>query len=208
MWTTRNIALLAGGGVAIAAIAFLGGRRVESEQKPALIGSGPQAATLDGGGAAPAPVPAVASGPSPLEDAGPLAPGAPLSGPASPADLFTKLEQERSSRPKLEPTAETVFSAMQKKLGSVEDDHHQVAGFVVGARYCDKIRTKSDVHVVVCEFTDEAAALKGLEYGASTKIKGREVLRNKATTCSVHQTDENKTSAAEAAKIKALFKTL
>lgn len=206
MWTTRNIALLVGGGVAIAAIAFFSGRRVESEQKPALISNGPQAATLEGGAAAP--VPAVASGPSSLEDAGPLAPGAPLSGPASPADLFTKLEQERNSRLKLEPTAETFFSAMQKKLGSVEDDHHQVAGFVVGARYCDKIRTKSDVHVVVCEFTNEAAAIKGLEYGGGAKIKGREVLRNKTTTCSVHQTDDDKASAAEAAKIKALFKTL
>jgi len=133
-----------------------------------------------------------------LGDGGPI---------TSPADLFTKLQNERDTRPKLEPSADTVFAAL-KKIGVEVDEEMQVAGFVVGARFCNKIRTKKDVHVVVCEYPDEAAAIKGVEFGSNKNIKGRELLRNKTTTCAVHQTDEAKQSAGEAAKIKERFKTL
>lgn len=201
MWTTRNIALLVAGGVAIATVAYLSGRR-ETAARP--TDDRPIPTTLAAGSAKTA-APDAAVFAAAVGDAGSL--GEAGSAINSPADLFTKLQNERDTRPKLEPTSDSVFAAL-KKMGVEVDEQLQVAGFVVGARFCDKIRTKKDVHVVVCEYPDEAAAIKGLELGASKNIKGRDVLRNKATTIAVHQTDEGKQSAAEAAKIRERVKTL
>ena len=197
MLPTRNIALLAGGGIAIAVVAFLSGRR-----------SGPaDSSVVDAGStrAVDAPVGASPAAAAMTMDAGAGKPPAPLGDPNATADLFTRLQKERDTRLKIEPTADSVFASMKKK-GVEVDEELQVAGFVVGARYCDKVRTKKDVHVVVCEFDDEASAIKGISFGENKAIKGREIFRNKATTCAVYAADE-RTGAAEAAKIKELFKS-
>ena len=192
MWTTRNIALVVGSAAVIAPIAFLGGRHVESE-----------AAT---GGGATAALPVLGSSRSlPAEPAtSPDLPASlPLGSPTGASDLLTRLQAERDSRLKLEPTADSVFAAMGRS-GVEVDEQLQVAGFVVGARYCDKVRTKSDVHVVVCEFADEGSAIKGVAFGQNDAIKNREVLRNKTSTCAIHQADP-KHGSADATRIKGLF---
>jgi hypothetical protein len=198
MLPPRNVALLVGGGVAIAVIAFLSGRRSGTADS----------SVVDAGSTGALAVPDAASPPAAAmaTDAGAEKLPAPLGDPSATADLFTRLSRERETRPKHEPTADSVFASMKKK-GVEVDEELQVAGFVVGARYCDKVRTKKDVHVVVCEFDDEASAIKGVAFGENKAIKGREILRNKATTCAVYAADE-KTGAAEAAKVKDLFKSL
>ena len=203
MWTTRNIALLIGGGGAVAAIAFFGGRRVESEATKSAAPPAVDAAAVAPSTRDPAP----ATSGIATADGAPNAPLMPMGNPTTAGDLFTRLQAERDSRPKLEPTAESVFAAMKTKLGIEVDEQLQVAAFVVGARFCDKVRTKSDVHVVVCEYSDEGSAIKGVAFGQNDAIKGREILRNKTTTCAVHQTDP-KTGAVEATRIKNLFKTM
>ena len=205
--TTRTIALLAAGGVALLAVGFATGRR--SETRADDKGAATSTSAPIPGPTAPLASPASAASAAPSASAATDNAGStPLSDPAKAADLFSKLQVEKETRPKLEPTAETVFAALTSKVGVEVDEHLQVAGFVVGARYCDKIRTKKDVHVVVCEYPDEAAAIKGVALGTNQAIKGRQVLRNKTTTCAVHQADDGKPAAAEATKIKELFKTL
>jgi hypothetical protein len=198
MLPTRNIALLAGGGIAIAIVAFLSGRRSGTADSSLSDAASTRALVVPDAASPPAAAMTM--------DAGAAKPPAPLGDPNATADLFTRLQKERETRLKLEPTADSVFASMKKK-GVEEDEELQVAGFVVGARYCDKVRTKKDVHVVVCEFDDEASAIKGVSFGENKAIKGREILRNKATTCAVYAADE-KSGAAEAAKIKELFKAL
>lgn len=183
------------GGAAIAFIAYLIGHRAGAD------GSAPRAEAIS--------MPPASSPSPPVATRGAAADAAvltPLGSPTSAADLFTRLQTERDTRPKLEPTADSVFAAMKTKLGVQVDEELQVAGFVVGARYCDKVRTKKDVHVVVCEFGDEAAAIKGVDYGENKGLKGREVLRNKTTTCAVYAADGK--GAAEAASIEELFKAM
>lgn len=193
MWTNRNI-LLTIGGVAIGGLAFFAGRianpaaeaiQAPDDSVPAAAPAPSAAARVDG-----------ASG----GKASRLA----LPNPSSTADLATRLQTERAGRRKLEPTSESVFAAMTNKLGVKIEARLQVAGFIVGAGFCDKVRTGNDVHVVVCEFMDEPSAIAGVASAENKSIKNREVLRNKTTTCAIHQADP-KTGAKEAEKIKALF---
>ncbi len=177
MWTRRNSALLIAGGGGVAAIAFLGGRRVESEAANSPARPAPTAhdrATL------------ASSSPASLDASPDAATPVPMGSPSAAGDLFTRLQAERDSRPKLDPTAERVFAAMTTKLGVRVDEELQVAGFVVGARFCDKVRTSNDVHVVVCEYADQASAVKGVAFGQNGAVEGREVLRNNTSTYAVH----------------------
>ena len=129
----------------------------------------------------------------------------PLSDPEGLRSLFTRLQAERDHRPNLEPTASSVFALVKAKGGVEVEEQLQVAGWMVGAKFCDKIRSTKDVHIVVCEYADEAEAIKG-QKAATNGIKNREVLRNKATTCAVHQAGESQASIAQAARVKELFK--
>lgn len=206
MSSSRSIIFIVTGAAAIAAVAYLAGRR------SGVDGDGNGNARTEAGAVAPVHTESSASAPALTADGSANAassgdPLMPLGSPNTAADLFTRLQKEKDTRRKLEPTAETVFNAMKKRLGVQVDQELQVAGFVVGARYCDKVRTKKDVHVVVCEFDDEASAIKGVTYGDNQAIKGREVLRNKTSTCAIYAADE-KTGGAEAAKIKELFKAM
>lgn len=196
--TPRNIALIAAGGAALLAIGFLSGRRVEADGagKAGLTNVSSQPLVPASGGAAPtssAPKPA-SSNPPPDKVTGV-------------GDLFERLEKERATRPKLEPTSEKVFAAVKEKAGVEVEEQLQVAGWVIGAKFCDKIRTTKDVHIVVCEFATEADAITG-QKNASNAISRREVLRNKTTTCAVHQAGEGEGAATQAARVKELFKAL
>ena len=124
--------------------------------------------------------------------------------PRALGDLFARLADEKKNRSNVEPTADTVFETVKKKAGVEVEEQLQVAGWMIGAKYCDKIRSTKDVHIVVCEFADEASAIKG-QKDATNGIKRREVLRNKTTTCAVHQAGETPAAEAQAAKVKALF---
>jgi hypothetical protein len=208
MSSSRNVVFIAAGAAAIACVAYLAGRR---------SGVDGNADARSDGGSPPSVLPHTSASAAPVASAGAEGGAAnaassgdplmPLGSPNTAADLFTRLQKEKDTRLKLEPTAESVFAAIKKKAGVQVDQELQVAGFVVGAKYCDKVRTKKDVHVVVCEFDDEASAIKGVTYGDNQAIKGREVLRNKTSTCAVYAADE-KTGGAEAAKIKDIFKAM
>ena len=208
MSSSRSIIFIVTGAAAIAAVAYLAGRRSGVDGN----GNGNGNARTEAGAVAPVHTESSASAPAVTADGGANAassgdPLMPLGSPNTVADLFTRLRMEKDARSKLEPTVESVFETIKKKAGVQVDQEVQVAAFVVGAKYCDKVRTKKDVHVVVCEFDDEASAIKGVTYGDNQAIKGREVLRNKTSTCAVYAADE-KTGGAEAAKIKQLFKAM
>lgn len=192
----RNIALLAGGGLALLALGFMTGRRTDIDGK-----TGQTSVTN-----APPPPPTTAASASAVPTA---LPKTAFSGSSDEAmkDLFSRLENERKSRLNLEPTATTVFEAMKTKGGVEVEEQLQVAGWVVGAKFCDKIRTTKDVHIVVCEYADEPAAIAG-QKAATNGLKRREVLRNKTTTCAVHQAGETDAAIAQAARVKDLFKAL
>jgi len=162
---------------------------------------------------------------SPLTNATASAPiaaatsAAPSISPATPnggdpndlAGLFAKLESEKTNRPAgANPTVEKVFDTISGKSGIALDDKKQIAGFPVGARYCSKAVTKTDIHVVTCEYMDAAAAKKGVETASVTNkyLKRREVVQLRATTLSIHQTAETDAAAADAKKIKEAFLAL
>ncbi len=152
--------------------------------------------------------PASASAPSatsPIKSA-----SAPASGEINPGTIMEKLEMEAMHRPTANPSVEVVFDAITKKLNIVLEDKKQVAGWTIGARFCQKAVTKSSVHVVVCEFTDGPSAAKGLETASSTNkyLKRREVLLRRSTTLSIHPTAETKQAEADAKKIKDAFNAL
>jgi hypothetical protein len=193
MPSSRNL-LLGGGAVALALLAFSLGRRVEADK------AGPTN---------PSSMPVSSAPPSdaalPAADASPAA--TPLSDPGALKDLFMRLQAERAHRPNLEPTSNSVFDLVKAKGGVEVEEQLQVAGWVVGAKFCDKIRSTKDVHIVVCEYVDEAEAIKG-QKAATNAIPRREVLRNKTTTCAVHQAGESAAAAAQAARVKELFKAM
>lgn len=127
------------------------------------------------------------------------------------AGLFAKLESEKANRPPgADPSVEKVFDTITTKLGIALDDRKQVAGFTIGARYCFKGVTKTDIHVVACEYMDAPSAVKGVEMASVTNkyLKHREVLQRRATTLAVQPTTESAASAADAKKIKDAFLAL
>lgn len=142
--------------------------------------------------------------------AAPPAQGAYSGDPNDLNGLFAKLTSERDDRPKADPTVEKVFDTITTKLNIALDDRKQVAGFTIGARYCFKGVTKTDIHVVACEYTDAPTAVKGVATASITNkyLKHREVLQRRATTLSVHQTAETDASVADAKKIKDAFVAL
>ena len=196
--TPRNIVLLASGGVALVAIGFLSGRRVEADSagKAGLTNVSSRPLVPASGAPAPSSSAAKPVSSNPLPDK--------VTGVG---DLFERLEKERANRPKLEPTSEKVFATVKEKAGVEVEEQLQVAGWVIGAKFCDKIRTTKDVHIVVCEFATEADAITG-QKNASNAIARREVIRNKTTTCAVHQAGEGEAAATQAARVKELFKAL
>lgn len=126
------------------------------------------------------------------------------------ASLFEKLEGEKRNRPNADPSVEKTFGTIEGKAKVQLDDKKQIAGWPIGARYCMKSVTKSDVHVVVCEFADAAAAAKGQTAASTTNkvIKRREVLLKNATSLSIQQSGETKQAESDAKSIAEAFKAL
>jgi hypothetical protein len=194
MWTRHNKVLAVGMGVVLLGLAFWAGRKSESS----TLGAAQAATGAPTLSVVPSATTRVSS--ASLKD---LA----VPTPTAYADLSTRLAAERANRPNVRPTSDAVFSALETQLGVKLEQRMQVAAWMVEARFCEKVRTTNDIHVVVCEFPDEAAAIRGQELGKS-KVPNRVVLRNKATTCAVHQPGDAPASAAEAQKIKDLFAKL
>jgi hypothetical protein len=198
MSSSRNFALGGAGAVALALVAFTLGRRVEADKAgQTSVSSTPLPTASATGSARPSPTVSASSTPG----------ATPLSDPDALKDLFLRLQAERDHRPNLEPSSTSVFNLVKEKAGVEVEEQLQVAGWMVGAKFCDKIRSTKDVHIVVCEFADENEAIKGQKV-ATNAIKNREVLRNKATTCAVHQAGESAASATQAARVKELFKAM
>jgi hypothetical protein len=120
--------------------------------------------------------------------------------------ILERLAVEKANRPQVAPNADDVLAKLPVGVG----DEKQIAGWPIGARYCEKAQTKSDVHVVVCEFTDEASATKGIENASSTNrfIKRRELLRRRATSLSVMQAATTPNAESDARRIKDAFRAM
>lgn len=198
--TPRNIAILAGGAIALVTIGYFSGRRVEADSgKAGLTNVSSEPLVPAHSTAQPRPV----NSATPAASA--LAKPDTSSAHVALGDLFTRLEEERKGRLNLEPTADHVFAALKSKAGIEVEEQLQVAGWTINAKFCDKVRTTKDVHIVICEFADEAAATKGQADAYTAGLKRRVIVRNKTTTCAIHQAGEGPGAAEQAAKVKGLF---
>lgn len=115
--------------------------------------------------------------------------------------LGQKLAEEKALRGKSVANAASVFQAIERKAKIPVGDHLQVLGSSVGARYCERVSTKSDVYVVVCEFADEASATKGVSTATVATIDRREVFRVRDATVAIHRVGTGSAADLEAAKI-------
>jgi hypothetical protein len=122
--------------------------------------------------------------------------------------LGTKLATEKANAGKSDPNASSVFAAIQKDLKLTLSDKMQPLAAPVGAQYCERMNTKNDVYVVVCEFESEESAKLGQKKATHDVLKRREVLQKRASTCAVHQVGDSKEAADEAKRIKDLFRAL
>lgn len=122
--------------------------------------------------------------------------------------LGAKLAAEKSMAGKSDPNASAVFGAIQDKLKIPLVDKLQPLASPLGAQYCERMTTKHDVYVVVCEFSSEESAKAGQKKGTNDVVKRREVLQKRASTCAVHQVGETKEAENEAKRIRDLFVTL
>lgn len=147
------------------------------------------------------PPPVATNVPSPKPERGPLD----MSGLDG---LGAKLAAEKSMAGKSDPSASQVFAAIQDKLRIPVGDKLQPLASPLGAQYCERMTTKHDVYVVVCEFANEVSAKAGQKKGTNDVVKRREVLQKRASTCAVHQVGETKEAEEEARRIKDLFRSL
>lgn len=122
--------------------------------------------------------------------------------------LGTKLSAERANAGKSDPNASAVFAAIEGQLKIRLSDKMQPLGSPVGAQYCERMSTKNDVYVVVCEFADEETAKAGQKKAMNTVVKRRDVLQKRASTCAVHQVGDTKEAEDEAKRIKDLIRSL
>jgi hypothetical protein len=122
--------------------------------------------------------------------------------------LGTKLAAEKANAGKSDPNASAVFAAIQDKLKIPLTDKLQPLAGPVGAQYCERMTTKHDVYVVVCEFASEETAMAGQKKATNSVVKRRDVLQKRASTCAVHQVGETKEAEDEAKRIKSLFTSL
>jgi hypothetical protein len=149
----------------------------------------------------PAPAPAPSPSNPPRETRGPLDMSA-LDG------LGAKLAAEKAMAGESDPNAAGVFAAIQDKLKIPLADKLQPLASPLGAQYCERMTTKNDVYVVVCEFASEETARAGQKKGTNDVVKRREVLQRRASTCAVHQVGQTKQAEDEAKRIKDLFVSL
>lgn len=118
--------------------------------------------------------------------------------------LASKLAAEKAAAGRSAKSAAKVFSAVEGALGQPLEGHLQVYAGGVGARYCERANTGSEVYVVVCEFAGEAEATKGALAGTSRAIPRREVVRVGDATVAIHRAGSGKATEADATRIRAL----
>jgi hypothetical protein len=88
--------------------------------------------------------------------------------------LFVQLQQEKTQRPAVTPTVETVLGALEG-AGIAFDEKKQVLALTVGAGYCMRAgNTASGLNVVVCEYASPDAVKKGVELLETKFAKVRE----------------------------------
>lgn len=189
----RNRVFVMGGVCALVGLAYAAGTKRGGAVPSAHAESAPPAITA-AASPPPAPVPP-AKERSPFDMSG-------LDG------LGTKLAAERSNAGKSDPSASAVFAAIGDKSKITLSDKMQPLGSPVGAQYCERMSTKNDVYVVVCEFADEESAKTGQKKAMNSVVKRRDVLQKRASTCAVHQVGETKEAEDEARRIKDVFRAL
>ncbi len=177
------------GACAVAGIAYGAGSRASSTHEHARAASSPSPSGGSGAAAATPSVPARGNDPFGGMDLNAIG---------------SKLAAEKAASGASNPSAATVFEAIRGQLELPIAQRLQVYAGGVGATFCDRIATTSDVYVVVCEFADEAAARKGVAAGSIKTIPRREVLRVRNATVAIHRTSESAACDADALKIKNL----
>lgn len=119
------------------------------------------------------------------------------------------LEKEAKERPTGTAKAEAVLAAVEK-AGVKLQGRNQALGSIIGAAYCLGADTASMVGIMVCEYTDEAAAQKGSTlakqiFGLAMPMT---VLLKQKTSLSINILSPTAATTAEAKKITDAFSGL
>ena len=182
-----------GGVCVLVGLAYVAGTRAKTEGTARAAETAPPPPATSVTSSAPTPPPRPERGPLDLSG---------LDG------LGAKLAAEKAMAGKADPSTGAVFAAVQDKLGIPLVDKMQPLASPVGGQYCERMSTKHDVYVVVCEFASEESAKIGQKRATNDIVKRREVLQRRASTCAVHQVGESKEAEIEAKRIKDLFRSL
>ena len=113
--------------------------------------------------------------------------------------LADRLTREAGARPAGTLRAEEVMAALARGGLAIEGEK-QVLASTVGAAYCTSAGTASGLAVAVCEYPQEEAARKGMEYSHRVfdrLIPGRRLLVNRKTMLTVTGVADEARRAAE-----------
>jgi hypothetical protein len=112
--------------------------------------------------------------------------------------LADRLAREAGARPTGTLRAEEVMAALTRG-GLALEGGKQVLASTVGAAYCTSAGTAKGLAVAVCEYPEEEAARKGMEYSHRAfdrLIPGRRLLVNRKTMLTVTGADDEAQRAA------------
>jgi len=120
--------------------------------------------------------PAPGSAAPPITGSDDMAPGTNVT------QIFAQLDKEKQNRPGIEPTADTIVTAMEA-AGVQFNEKQQVLGMTIGAAYCFRAANQTTgLNVVLCEYPTPEAAAKGADLSTT---KFGKPLTNKTRTVTV-----------------------
>lgn len=123
--------------------------------------------------------------------------------------IFQKLAVEKAYQPANSLKSTTVYDAIGKQLSMPITNVHQIAGYPVDAAYCDRGQTDLAVDVMVCEFRDDASAIKSRAFLLKSKHEeNRDITALKGSWVSVTVFGKNADAFAQQKKIVELVKNL
>jgi hypothetical protein len=124
--------------------------------------------------------------------------------------LVARLAREAANRPKVKPTADDVFVALEG-AGATFPRKQQSLGDTYKAAYCLGGYTADNALAVsVCEYGDEAAATAGRDFSKQVfpRMTTREVSAHKADTLTIVQIKPDDATTALKKKLGAAFAAL
>ena len=195
-----------------AALALCAASACKKKEEPAGKGGATAAGPASGAPQLPPPPAAPPMMALPTVDGGP--PREVIADPNKAGDWVARtvsplLEKEAKSRPAGTAKAEDVLAAIEKQ-GVKLQGRNQALGSIIGAAYCLGADTESMVGVMVCEYTDEAAAQKGAQLAKQifSLAMPMTVLLKQKTSLSISNLTKTAATEAETKKITDAFSSL